>query len=110
IKSEVDKQYLALLGPKDERDDPKAAKKEKKEKAAKGGAKPNVKPSAEESSALDTTSMFKEGFLAGLHKVGGNAQKNPKRREEHLKATGGKVFTRFPPEVRKIYQKYARQR
>lgn len=98
IKSEVDKQYLELLGPKDERDAPQ----KKKEKAAKATkeAKPKAKEAGADSTALDTTSMFREGFLAGLHKVGGNFQKNPERRAEHMKATGGKVFTRFPPEVK----------
>src|SRR5262249_22782626 len=45
-----------------------------------------------------TTSMFEEGFLGSLHKPGGNPQIKPELVEEHLKMTGGKVFTRFPPE------------
>ena len=47
---------------------------------------------------LNSTSMFEEGFLGALHKPGGNPQIKPTLRDEHLKATGGKVFTRFPPE------------
>lgn len=42
--------------------------------------------------------MFSTGWLARLHKPGENPQIDPKLKEEHLRATGGKVFTRFPPE------------
>ena len=42
--------------------------------------------------------MFLEGELAKLHKPGGNKQIKPELMEEHLKATGRKVITRFPPE------------
>lgn len=95
VKKELDAQYLALLGPKDERD---AAPSKKAAKAPKGPAAKGAAPAKPEEVAKDR--MFVEGFLAGLHKPGGNTQVNPKRMEEHLKATGGKVFTRFPPEVR----------
>lgn len=43
--------------------------------------------------------MFEEGFLANLHIPGGNYQIIPENREKHLRETGGKVYTRFPPEV-----------
>ena len=43
-------------------------------------------------------SVFEEGFLGQLHAPGGNPQIHPHLREEHLKATGGQVWTRFPPE------------
>jgi glutaminyl-tRNA synthetase len=43
-------------------------------------------------------SIFEDGFLGKLHKPGGNEQVDPKLMEAHLRATGGKVFTRFPPE------------
>lgn len=42
--------------------------------------------------------MFATGFLSRLHKAGENTQPIPKRMEEHLAFTKGKVFTRFPPE------------
>ena len=42
--------------------------------------------------------MFEEGFLGQLHKPGENPQINPELKESHLKATGGQVWTRFPPE------------
>jgi len=43
-------------------------------------------------------SVFEEGFLGKLHKPGENPQVNPAFRDAHLKATGGLVYTRFPPE------------
>ena len=43
-------------------------------------------------------SVFEEGFLGQLHKPGGNPQIHPHLREAHLTATGGAVWTRFPPE------------
>lgn len=82
FKPIVDKQILALLGPKDERD---VVKKEKKKKVA-------------EKKDAPVRSMFSEGFLGDLHAAGENPQKWPELMQEHLKATGGKVFTRFPPE------------
>ena len=39
-----------------------------------------------------------EGELARLHKPGENPQIKQELMQEHLKATGGKVITRFPPE------------
>lgn len=42
--------------------------------------------------------MFKQGWLSRLHKPGGNEQPIAERMKEHLAWTGGKVFTRFPPE------------
>lgn len=43
-------------------------------------------------------SMFTEGWLGALHKPGGNVQVNEKFMKEHLAVTGGRVFSRFPPE------------
>ena len=42
--------------------------------------------------------MFEEGFLGKLHKPGENPQVTTALRDAHLKATGGLVYTRFPPE------------
>jgi glutaminyl-tRNA synthetase len=39
-----------------------------------------------------------EGELSKLHKPGENPQIKPELMKEHLKRTGGKVITRFPPE------------
>jgi glutaminyl-tRNA synthetase len=41
---------------------------------------------------------LEEGEIAKLHKPGENPQINEEIRKEHLKRTGGKVVTRFPPE------------
>jgi len=42
--------------------------------------------------------MFFEGELSKLHVPGGNPQIKPELMAKHLKATGGKYVTRFPPE------------
>lgn len=38
-----------------------------------------------------------EGALSHLHKPGENPQINDELMKQHLKRTGGKVITRFPP-------------
>jgi glutaminyl-tRNA synthetase len=93
VKKEMDIQLVNLLGPKDERDAP--PKKQPKAAPEAKGKKPEVKKDEE----ISKDRMFEEGFLAALHKPGGNEQIIPANMEAHLKATGGKVFTRFPPEV-----------
>ncbi|RCI01715.1 hypothetical protein CU098_009642 [Rhizopus stolonifer] len=94
VKNEVEAQYLVLLGPKDERDAPQKKKKEAKPQAPTSGAQ---KPKEAEK-PVDFTKVFFEGELGKLHKPGGNPQIKPELMEQHLKATGGKVVTRFPPE------------
>ncbi|KAF8439227.1 tRNA synthetases class I, catalytic domain-containing protein [Terfezia claveryi] len=96
VKQEVDAQLEALIGPKDERDNEKRKAKAKPASAAGKDRKEDAKPVG--SDPLNTTSMFEEGFLAALHKPGGNYQIIPENREKHLRETGGKVYTRFPPE------------
>ncbi|KAI8993384.1 tRNA synthetases class I, catalytic domain-containing protein [Pilobolus umbonatus] len=93
VKNEIEAQYLALLGEKDERDMPQKKKKEPKAKAATPEKKASVKPAE-----TDLTKIFFEGELGKLHKPGGNKQIKPELMAEHLKRTGGKVVTRFPPE------------
>ncbi|KAJ6482162.1 glutamine-tRNA ligase [Mycena vitilis] len=56
------------------------------------------KPDMISSSEPPPANIFEEGFFASLHKPGENPQVDDKLRLEHLKATGGKVITRFPPE------------
>lgn len=92
FKPIIDEELLKLLGTKDERD---VVKKEKKSK----------KPAANTTTSKDTKkteepvrSMFTEGFLGDLHKVGENPQKYPELMVEHLKACQNRVQTRFPPE------------
>lgn len=95
VKREVDAQLAALLGPKDERDAPP-----KKQPKAVIESRQKLKDGKkEEEEEVNKNKMFEEGFLAGLHKPGGNKQILAKNMEAHLEATGGKVFTRFPPEV-----------
>ncbi|KAK9449536.1 tRNA synthetases class I, catalytic domain-containing protein [Limtongia smithiae] len=89
VKKQIDQQLFALLGPKDERDAPVKKKKEK--------TLP-VTTAIADSEAPRTRNMFTEGFLGELHKPGGNEQIKPELMEAHLRATGGIVVTRFPPE------------
>ncbi|KAG2214000.1 hypothetical protein INT47_001271 [Mucor saturninus] len=96
VKNEIEAQYLALLGPKDERDAPQ--KKKKEPKAAKANNAKSETTTKDESTVDLATKVFFEGELGKLHKPGGNKQIKPELMEEHLKATGGKVVTRFPPE------------
>ncbi|KAI9208216.1 tRNA synthetases class I, catalytic domain-containing protein [Polychytrium aggregatum] len=109
VKEEIDKQVLQILGPKDERDDPKAKKKaEKKDVKAPAAATKEKQAKTETAAAASKEGRVAEaakslkyvfeGELARLHKPGGNPQIHPKLMEEHLKRTGGKVVTRFPPE------------
>ncbi|KDE04446.1 glutaminyl-tRNA synthetase [Microbotryum lychnidis-dioicae p1A1 Lamole] len=91
--------YVELLGQKP---DPKAAAAAVAGKGGKAGDKVSTIPAAAAPSSVVSDDkpedMFGTGWLARLHKPGGNEQVYPERMEEHLKATGGKVFTRFPPE------------
>lgn len=66
--------------------------------AAKEKTKEAAAPSASTSADLSQTRMFEEGWLAKLHKPGGNPQIKPELIQQHLDFTQGKVFTRFPPE------------
>ena len=52
----------------------------------------------EAEASANTRTVFEEGFLGKLHKPGENPQLTSALREAHLKATGGLVYTRFPPE------------
>lgn len=101
FKPVIDAEMLALLGPKDERDDPKLqAKKAKANAKAEANAKNGANNSQGKSKEADKpkSNMFEEGFLGALHAPGTNEQANPERMKEHLEFTKGKVFTRFPPE------------
>lgn len=89
IKNAVEKAFTETFGTK-ESVKPKA-KDPKKEKAPQTTA-----PDADPSSSRRT--VFEEGFLGALHKPGENPQTSTALREQHLLATGGQVWTRFPPE------------
>ncbi|KAK3811946.1 MAG: tRNA synthetases class I, catalytic domain-containing protein [Benniella sp.] len=92
VKDAVDAKMLEVLGPKGELDTVV-----KKKKDSKPEVKEEVKVE-EASSVLNVPDMFFEGELARLHKPGENPQIKPELMAEHLKATGGKYITRFPPE------------
>lgn len=94
FKPAVDKQFLALLGPKDERDDPKLQNKLAKKEAGKSAGASKKKEALVETKH----NMFEEGFLGALHAPGGNEQVTPELRKMHMNFTKGRVFTRFPPE------------
>jgi len=107
IKEEIDKRLAEILGPKTEADNIKPVKK-KKEKPAKveekkvavaTAAPPSeeelnpytIFPQPEENFKVHTEIFFSDGNIWRAH--------NTKEiLEKHLKATGGKVMTRFPPE------------
>ncbi|PUZ58400.1 hypothetical protein GQ55_5G507100 [Panicum hallii var. hallii] len=107
IKEEIDKRLAEILGPKTEADNIKPVKK-KKEKPAKveekkvavaTSAPPSeeelnpytIFPQPEENFKVHTEIFFSSGNIWRAH--------NTKEiLEKHLKATGGKVMTRFPPE------------
>ncbi|KAI0031675.1 glutaminyl-tRNA synthetase [Vararia minispora EC-137] len=92
VKNSVERVFTESFGPKQSG---KLAKvyffREPKRDVPK-----NVK--AAEAVSTSARSVFEEGFLGKLHKPGGNSQIKPELREAHLKATGGQVWTRFPPE------------
>ncbi|XP_015184756.1 PREDICTED: probable glutamine--tRNA ligase [Polistes dominula] len=106
IKNEFDIQILNLLGPKQNSDlesVPKQTQSNKVKKAVKEEQK-NALSTNENSSALTITELMKT--KVHFHKPGENYKtegyvvtpNTNKLLQEHLKITGGKVRTRFPPE------------
>jgi glutaminyl-tRNA synthetase len=94
VKNAVEAALTEKLGPK-----PAAAPKGKaKEPKTPATTSKESKASLSTTPAPSDKTVFEEGFLGRLHKVGQNPQKHESRRKEHLEWTGGKVFTRFPPE------------
>jgi len=98
VKAAVEEVYLETFGPKEDKAAIKARlkKEQAKEKPSAAAASSSATPN--EADSLSETKMFEEGWLARLHKPGENPQKLKERMTEHLKATNGKVYTRFPPE------------
>lgn len=109
IKNEIEVQILDILGPKTEEDLMPVSKKKnksnqsltnKKEESTKGESVKETKQNITEESILDVLNKV------NFHKPGENFKtdgyvKTPttlKLMEQHLKMTGGKVRTRFPPE------------
>ena len=100
IKAEVDAQVLALLGPKNESDN---AKPKKEPKEGNKENKKAVDAAVKEEECKDIVELLKR---ISFHGVGENYKTDGyvitpntmKLLSEHVRATGGKVFTRFPPE------------
>ncbi|KAI0677047.1 glutaminyl-tRNA synthetase [Trametes maxima] len=90
LKTAVEKSFVEKFGAKE------TAKPKGKEPKKEAAAKPAT--AAEPAAASSSRSVFSEGFLGHLHKVGDNPQIHPHLREQHLAATKGVVHTRFPPE------------
>ncbi|KIL00071.1 hypothetical protein PAXRUDRAFT_130777 [Paxillus rubicundulus Ve08.2h10] len=92
IKNAVERLFTESFGPKEVG----------KPKAKKGANAPVEASDNNTSDAAQRANyrkvVFEEGFLGALHKPGDNPQTTPELREKHLAATGGKVYTRFPPE------------
>ncbi|KAL3851861.1 hypothetical protein ACJMK2_015562 [Sinanodonta woodiana] len=111
IKNEVDMQVLDLLGPKTEEDrtaKPKGGKQvkgnENQKKAAQGKEVAEEKVVGDNGEVVSFMDLMGESLK--FHKPGENYKTDgyvitPKTMDllkEHLKAVGGKVVTRFPPE------------
>ncbi|RUS86086.1 hypothetical protein EGW08_006179 [Elysia chlorotica] len=114
VKHELDMQILDLLGPKTAAD----LEKPQKQKAPKASKPVPTKANApgQDDSSATSDILSSDGNVKGFAEVMGDALKFHKPGEnyktdgyvivpttmnslkEHLKRTGGKVFTRFPPE------------
>ncbi|KAJ2931698.1 hypothetical protein H1R20_g5399, partial [Candolleomyces eurysporus] len=90
IKNAVESVFLEKFGSK------QAAPPKSKE--PKKDSKPSKDKAEGSAASMSRKTVFEEGFLGALHKPGGNPQIHPHLREAHLAATGGDVWTRFPPE------------
>ncbi|CCM05577.1 uncharacterized protein FIBRA_07804 [Fibroporia radiculosa] len=90
LKNAVERAFTEKFGPKE------AAKGKGKE--VKDASAKTPTPVKAEAPASSSKTIFTEGFLGRLHKVGDNPQIHSHLRERHITATGGLVHTRFPPE------------
>nr|XP_019704988.1 glutamine--tRNA ligase isoform X2 [Elaeis guineensis] len=107
VKEMIDEKLRGILGERTAADDKKPLKK-KKEKPVKIEDQPNavvtsippseeeanpfnIFPQPEENSRVHTEIFFSNGAIWRAHNT-------KELLERHLKATGGKVLTRFPPE------------
>ncbi|KAK0549615.1 Glutaminyl-tRNA synthetase [Tilletia horrida] len=113
VKNAVEAELTAAYGDKKAANAAAAAaaKKEKEAQAKKdggagkkgGAGASNAAASSSSNDAqavinLRPDAMFEDGFLSKLHKPGENPQTKAELKEQHLAATKGMVFTRFPPE------------
>jgi len=104
LQEEIEKRLVEILGPKTEADNAKPMKK-KKEKPTKVEEEKTVAappseeelnpysifPQPEENFKVHTEIFFSDGNIWRAHNTKSILEK-------HLKVTGGKVMTRFPPE------------
>ncbi|KAL5274069.1 QARS family protein [Megaselia abdita] len=101
IKNELDVQIFDLLGPKTE-EDLKPATKEKKKLEKPEATKKKDEPESVGANTIAELMKTKVHFHAPgeNHKTDGYVVTDNTERllKEHLKATGGKVHSRFPPE------------
>ncbi|PVV02769.1 hypothetical protein BB560_002763 [Smittium megazygosporum] len=105
IKTQLESQVEALIGPKDERDIPQKGKAKKSAKGGNAKAANNTKaatskpePKSQEYAPASLEKMFADGDISKLHKPGENPQVSKEIMDAHLKVTGRRVITRFPPE------------
>ncbi|KAG6378750.1 putative glutamine-tRNA ligase [Boletus reticuloceps] len=100
IKNAVERVFTQTLGAK-EAGKPKA-KESKKDTGVSTTSGKSDNTAAQVSDAVQGAKsrkvVFEEGFLGALHKPGENPQIKPDLRDKHLAVTGGRVYTRFPPE------------
>ncbi|KAJ3106864.1 hypothetical protein HK100_003670 [Physocladia obscura] len=94
VKEEVEKKLIQVFGPKGDAKAKPATPAESKSAATT--ASPQAKLTITE--MAKTFKFVHEGQLSQLHKPGENPQIKPELMIEHLKRTGGRVITRFPPE------------
>ncbi|KAK3245193.1 hypothetical protein CYMTET_45224 [Cymbomonas tetramitiformis] len=104
-QAELDKRIEALLGPKTEADLAKPAKKKgpKEEKVKKPAAEAAAEAEAPPEKELKLPTPGSEGHRVAKSKPGvaeaeSFSVNSKEKLEAHLKVTGGKVVTRFPPE------------
>ncbi|GJJ07401.1 hypothetical protein Clacol_001603 [Clathrus columnatus] len=90
VKNSVERIMTEAFGPKNQ---PKG-KTEKQPTATPGCSNVSDKPG----NNSEQKQFFSQGFLGNLYRPGENPQIRPDLREKHLAATGGQVWTRFPPE------------
>ncbi|CAL1539919.1 unnamed protein product [Lymnaea stagnalis] len=116
VKNELDMQILDLLGPKTEADLEKPQKPKGGKPTKTNEAAPSVNGISSVKVESDDSVVSADGHLKGFAEVMGEALKFHKPGEnyktdgyvitpntmdllkKHLQITGGKVFTRFPPE------------
>ena len=87
LREEIDRQFVSFLGPKTEADNAPVTKVRNKKKHVAPTSKPENTPS---NVASSKAKLFKDPSH--------NTQATEALLQKHLKATGGRVMTRFPPE------------